>query len=76
MHSFSIIYCEDDDLLVRYGNLAVSFNLYTQENTTLCSLINIQTRRDASNETWSLSSCPTVVQIGCFTENHTSSYPK
>lgn len=66
------MYCKDNDLLLKYGHLIVSFNLYILENTTVHSLISIKTITDPANETPNLTSCPTVAKIGSFTENHTS----
>lgn len=68
------MYCKDNDLLLKYGHLIVSFNLYILENTTVHSLISIKTITDPANETPNLTSCPTVAKIGSFTENHTSTH--
>lgn len=69
-----IRYCKDHGLLVKYGNLVISFNFCILENATLHSLICIETNTDPTNETLSLASHPKVAKVGCFTKNHASSH--
>lgn len=71
-----IMFHKDNDLLVKYGNPVVSFNLYILENTTSQSMISIGTRADPTNYTPRPALCPVEAKIRCFTKNHTLPHPQ
>ena len=76
LYKLPTIMChKDNDLLVKYGNLVVSFNLYILENTISQSMINIETRADPTNHTPRLPLCPVEAETRCFSRNLSLTHP-